>query len=305
MTEPPLSPPAQARVLLPFAIVTVLWSTTWLVIRDQLHSVPPSWSVSYRFAFAAAAMLLYALLTRRSLRLGPGEQLFAVGFGFFQVLLNFNLVYRAETFITSGLAAVLFALLVVPNSLFAWLLFGQGVSRRFLAGSAIALLGVGLLFLHELHAAAARSHTIAAGIGLTLLAVLSSSASNVMQASPRARAIPIATLLTWGMLWGVALNSAFAWSTVGPPVFDPDPRYWLGAVYLGVIASALAFLLYFDVIRMIGPGRAAYSSVLVPILAMALSTLFEGYRWSLPAALGGVLGLVGLLVALRAPSPAR
>ena len=303
--EPPLSPPAQARVALPFAIVTVLWSTTWLVIRDQLHTVPPSWSVSHRFALAAAAMLLYLLLTRQSLRLAPRDQPFAIGFGFFQVLLNFNLVYRAETFITSGLAAVLFALLVVPNSLFAWLLFGQGVSGRFLAGSAIALTGVALLFVHELHVAAARSHAIATGVGLTLLAVLSSSASNVMQASPRAGALPAATLLSWGMLWGVALNSAFAWFTAGPPVFDPDPRYWLGAAYLGVIASALAFLLYFDVIRVIGAGRAAYSSVLIPILAMTLSTLFEGYRWSLPAALGGVLGLVGLVVALRAPSPAR
>ena len=60
----------------------------------------------------------------------------------------------------------------------------------------------------------------------------------------------------------------------------------------------LAFSLYFPVVRKIGPGRAAYSSVLVPIIAMGLSTLFEDYRWSLLAAAGGLLALGGMLVAL-------
>ena len=305
MTEPPLSPPEQARVALPFLVVTLIWSTTWLVIRDGLGVVPPSWSISYRFAVAAAAMFAYAAATRQPLRMGRDNHLFLAAFGAVQVVLNFNFVYHAEGYITSGLVALTFALLIVPNSLFGWLFLGLGISRRFLAGSAVALLGIALMFLHELRASSAGPRAVGLGVGFTLLAVLSASVFNLMQAGARAKAMPMASLLAWGMLWGTLINSVYAWAVAGAPVFDPRPGYWLGVIYLGLLASAFAFLLYFNVIRAIGPARAAYSSVLVPVIAMTLSTLFEGYRWSLPAAIGAALTLVGLLIALKARSPAR
>ena len=61
----------------------------------------------------------------------------------------------------------------------------------------------------------------------------------------------------------------------------------------------LCFSLYFPVVRKIGPGKAAYSSVIVPIIAMALSTAFEGYRWTPLAIAGALLALGGMLGALR------
>ena len=101
------------------------------------------------------------------------------------------------------------------------------------------------------------------------------------------------------MVYGVLANFLLAWVVAGPPVVEARPAYWLGLFYLGLLASALAFPLYFAVMRAVGPGKAAYSSVLVPILAMALSTFFEGYRWSTLAAAGGLLALAGLVIALR------
>ena len=92
-------------------------------------------------------------------------------------------------------------------------------------------------------------------------------------------------------------------TTTGAPVFETRASYWLGTVYLGVFASAVAFSCYFAVIRAVGPARAAYSSVLTPIIAMLLSTLFENYRWTMLAAAGGAVALVGLLIALSAPKP--
>ena len=62
--------------------------------------------------------------------------------------------------------------------------------------------------------------------------------------------------------------------------------------------------LYFQLIRIIGPARAAYSSLVVPVIAMALSTAFEGYRWSTLAVAGGILALAGLALALRSTRPA-
>ena len=104
------------RVLIPFILITLIWGSTWLVIKDQLGTVPPTWSVTYRFVFAAIAMFAYAAAKGHSLRIGREGHALAAAFGFPQFFLNFNFVYAAEHYVTSGLVAVVFALLMVPNS---------------------------------------------------------------------------------------------------------------------------------------------------------------------------------------------
>lgn len=305
MSDEPSGQATPARVLIPFCIVTLIWGSTWLVIRDQLGIVPPSWSVSYRFLIAGLTMLGHALVRRESLRLDAPGIVFALGLAFSQFVFNFNFVYRAELYITSGLVAVVFALLVVPNAIFGRIFLRQKLSGRFLAGSAVAIAGVALLFVHEARRDDAAGAGTLVGIGITLLAVLCASVANVMQATRRSALYPMSTMLAWAMLIGGLVNAGYAWATAGPPVVEPRLGYFVGLLYLGVMASAVAFPLYFGVIRVIGPAKAAYSSVLIPVIAMLLSTLFEGYRWSLLAGAGCVLALVGLVIALRARNPAR
>jgi drug/metabolite transporter (DMT)-like permease len=105
-------------------------------------------------------------------------------------------------------------------------------------------------------------------------------------------------MLAWSMATGAALDAAFALAMTGPPVFDNRPGYWLGVFYLALPASVLTFSLYYPVVRKIGPAKAAYSSVLVPIIAMGFSTALEGYRWTPIAVTGAVLALGGMLGAL-------
>ena len=286
-------------VLLPFLLITLIWSSTWIVIKDQLGIVPPVWSVSYRFLIAGAAMMLIVRLAGMSLAIGRGHGLAAL-LGLLQFVLNYNFVYASELYITSGLAAVVFALLVVPNAGLAWLFFGQKVSLRFMLGSAVAMAGVGLLFVQEIRASPTPTGEVLLGLGLVFIAVLAASASNVMQLAGGMKSRPVAPMLGWAMLYGAAIDAGWAWATVGPPVIEWSWSYWLGLVYLGVVASALAFWLSYRIIRQVGPARAAWSSVLIPILAMAISTAFENYAWSPLAIGGGLLAVAGLLIALRA-----
>jgi drug/metabolite transporter (DMT)-like permease len=286
------------HVFLPFLLITLIWSSTWIVIKDQLGIVPPVWSVSYRFLIAGAAMLVIVRLTGTSLAIGRGHGLAAL-LGLLQFVLNYNFVYASELYITSGLAAVVFALLVVPNAGLAWLFFGEKVGARFMLGAAVAMAGVGLLFLQEIRHSPTPTGEVLLGLGLVFLAVLAASASNVMQLAGGMKSRPIAPMLGWAMLYGAAMDAAFAWATVGPPVIERTLGYWLGLVYLGVVASALAFWLYYRIIRQVGPARAAWSSVLIPVIAMAISTFFEGYRWSPLAIGGGLLAVAGLFIALR------
>ena len=292
-------------ILLPFAIVTLIWGSTWIVIRDQLGVVPPAWSVTYRFILAAAAMAAVAVWQRESFRLDARGWAFAGAIGVFQFCGNFNFVYRAEGYLTSGLVAVLFATLLIPNALLARVFLAQRLGRQLLVGSAIALSGIGLLLLHEARSDPRGAGASLLGIGLTAAGILSASAANVLQATDTAKRYPMFATLAVAMAIGALVDAALAWTLHGAPTVETRAGYWLGIVYLALFASALAFPLYYRVLRVIGPAKAAYSSVIVPVIAMALSTLFEGYRWSPLAAGGAVLAAVGLVVALTARRPAR
>ncbi len=293
----------RARVLIPFLVATIIWGSTWLVIRTQLGVVPPTWSVAYRFGVGSVAMFAWAWMTRAPLSLGRKGQIFALWFGLTQFVLNFNFVYRAEDNITSGLVAVVFALLVVPNAILGRLFLKQPVTIGFLAGSAVAFVGVAMLIVQEARVDASSAHATLVGVALTMAGVMSASVANIMQGTQQASRLPMASMLAWGMLWGTLMNAALALATVGGPTIEIRPAYLFGTLYLGVMASAVAFTCYFAVIRAVGPARAAYSGVLTPVLAMLLSTLFEGYRWTWLAGAGGALALVGMLIALSARRP--
>ncbi|MEA3063138.1 MAG: hypothetical protein QOJ94_2919 [Sphingomonadales bacterium] len=287
------------RVLVSFTIATLIWGSTWFVILGQFGPVPAVWSVAYRFAIASAALFAWAAWRGSPLRLGRRGQAWALAFGIPQFCLNYNSVYAAEHFVTSGLVAVVFALLLVPNSAFARLFLGHRLSARFLLGSAVAMAGVALLFVQELRTSNVGAHAVLIGIGFTLAGILAASAANTMQAAEALRRHATPSILAWGMLYGALANALLAFALAGPPVLDPSPAYWAGLLYLALLASSLAFVLYYEVIRAVGPARAAYSSLIVPVIAMGFSTLFEGYRWSLLAAAGGALTLAGLAIALR------
>jgi drug/metabolite transporter (DMT)-like permease len=290
-----------AEVAIPFAIFTAIWGSTWIVIRDQLGTVPPQWSVAYRFIIAAAAMALVARWKGESLRLGKGAVLPMLFLGFAQFCVNFNAVYLAERHITSGVVATIFALFLIPSTLLAWAFLGHRPTRRFLWSSLVAIIGIALLFVHEFQQHAARAGEIMLGIGLTLFGMVGAASANVFQAREEIRRFPLFSMIAWSMAAGALMNVAFAFAMTGPPVFDSRPRYLLGLLFLALPASVLTFSLYYPVVRKIGPAKAAYSSVLVPIIAMAFSTALEGYRWTPLAIAGAILALGGMVGALSRP----
>lgn len=291
------------RILIPFLVCTLIWGSTWIVIRGQLGTVPVTWSVAYRFAIAATAMVVLALVRGKTLRMSRTGHVLALILGLTQFVGNFNFVYSAEHYVTSGLVAVLFSLLIIPNSLLARLFLGNSVSRRFLVGASIAILGVGAMILHEYREASVGPGAVLAGIGFTLCGILAASIANVMQGAKAARAQEMTAMLAWAMGYGALFNAGLGYAISGPPVIDTGLAYLAGVAYLGVIASAVTFPLYFGVVREVGPGQAAWVSVLVPIIAMLISTLVESYVWSPLSIAGAILAATGLVIAVRARSP--
>ncbi|TIX49221.1 DMT family transporter [Alteraurantiacibacter aquimixticola] len=286
------------RVIVPFMLTGTIWGSTWFVITGQIDGVPAAWSVFYRFALATPGMFLLALVMKRSLKLdGPGHML-AVVVGVLQFCGNFMFVYHSELHLTSGIVAVFFALLMVPNAIFARIFIGERMQAGFMLGSAVAIAGVAMLLVHE-----ARTSTLGGdvllGVALCLGGLLSASVANVVQANEVGRRIAMVSLLAWAMLYGLVADLIFALVTVGPPPLPTGAMYWMGTAYLALIGSIVTFPLHYNLVREIGAGRTAYNAIVTVVVAMLLSTLFEDYRWTPLAMAGMALALGGMVLALR------
>ncbi|RVQ66956.1 EamA family transporter [Croceicoccus ponticola] len=287
------------RAFVPFVLVALIWGSTWLVIKDQISVVPPSWTIAYRFLVASVVIVLVLKVRGQRLRVSRRAWPVVIIVGVTQFVMNFHFVYRSEATLTSGIVALFFALIMIPNSLLARVVLGERVSKGFVFGSAIAIAGVALLLAQEYRAAGA-SDGVMLGVLFAILATVSASIANVTQATDRAHDEPFMPLLAASIIVGTLVNVVLALMLDGPPVWDSRPSYLGGIAYLGIIGSILTFPLYFMLIRNMGAGRAAYIAVATPILAMLLSSLFEGYDWT-PLAVGGsLLSLTGLVIALKA-----
>lgn len=301
MTPPhPRQALLRARIWVPFVLVGLIWGSTWWVITSQIDTdAGASWAIAWRFALATPAMFLLAKIMGRSLAIGAAGHRLALLLGLFQFCLNFNFVYRAELHLTSGIVAVMFGLLMVPNALFGRAFLGARITARFAMGSAIAIAGIALLLVDEARAARIEGD-IAMGIFLAIGGILSASLANVIQAGKVGKILPMVSLLAWSMLYGTAIDFALAFAIAPMPALPGELSFWSGLVWLALIGSVVTFPLYYQIVREIGPGRAAYNGVFVLFVAMLISTVIEGYEWSLMAAGGAVLAVWGMVIALRA-----
>lgn len=291
-------------IALPFLLIALIWGSTWFVITTQIAVVPTLWAVTYRFAIAAPAMFALALAMRHSLAMPRGTHMLAMAMGLCQFVGNFVFVYLAETHLTSGIVALLIGLMFVPNALLGAKLLGEPITRRFVLGSALAMAGIALLLVNEARVAPLGGNVLL-GTAFGVFAMLAASVTNVIQALPAGRTVPIPVLVAWAILYGTLFDGALALAFAGPPVWPAAPGFWLGTVYLAVVGTVVTLPLYYRLVRELGAGRAAYNGVLVVVFAMTLSTLFEGYRWTGLAVAGALLALAGLLVALRAREAGR
>ena len=285
-----------------FILVCLIWGSTWIVITWQIAHVAPAWSVTYRFALGAVWLFTFCLITKRKLRYDLRQHGFLLAVGAAQFMLNFNFVYSSERYVTSGLVAVAYALLIVPNAFLAWVFLKQRVTWQLVGGAALGIVGVLLLFLNELQTGFGAQ--VGFGMVLVVCGILCASTANVLQASQMARSFDIFGMLAWAMLYGAIMDTGFALATVGAPQWDWGLPFVGGLLYLSFFGSALAFAIYFDMIRQVGPARAAYSSIVVPFIAMAISTYAENYQWTGMAIGGALLTMCGLYIALKKPRAA-
>ena len=269
-----------------YLIPVLIWGSTWFAIKFQLGVVPPQLSVAYRFLLASVLLFAFIKVRKLPLKFSRRDHAFMALQGLLLFSINYFLVYLSELYISSGLAAILFSTLIVLNVLFARLFLGTPIQIRVLVGAFMGLSGIALIFAPEVASFNFQGGT-GLGLALAMLSAATASLGNLASARNQQHNIPVIQANAFGMAYGSALMFIVAWVSGVELSFDTSPSYVISLLYLALFGSVIAFGAYLTLLGRIGAGKAAYTMILFPVVALLLSTFFEGMAWSLPQ-LGGV-----------------
>jgi len=287
------------NILLYIAVV-LIWGSSWIMVKFQLGVVPPEASILYRIGIAAMLMFGWAAVRRLPLRFSLQDHGVMALQGFLIFSTNFYLFYMAAAYLTTGLISVVFSTASAMTLLFISLLQRRPPPMRVLLGAALGILGIGIIFWPEV-----KGFSVQPGAGLGLLLSIGGTASfslgSIVSARNHAAGLSVRTSTAWAMVYGVVF--LFAYLVVNGQRFGFDPRlpYVASMLYLSIIASVAGFASYFALLGRIKPERATYATVLFPIVALTISTLFEGYHWTAVAFVGVLLTLAGNVFVLTKP----
>ena len=283
-----------------YLTIVLIWGSTWIVIPYQLGDVANEMSVGYRFGLAALLLYAYAMLTRRTISLPRDAYPFVFLQGTLLFSLNYFLVYYGTAYITTGLVAVVFSTIIVFNAIFERLFFRVEFEARVLIAALIGFSGIALIFWPEISEVSLQDDTVI-GILFVLVATIIASLGNMTAVVNTGRALPLVAVNAHAMAWA-GVTSVLIGLALGKDLdFSLSTSYLLSLTYLSLFGSAVAFGCYLALIRRIGAAKSAYSAVVFPIVALGISTLFEGYEWTAAAVLGIILTLVGNWLILYRP----
>lgn len=279
-------------------IITVLvWGSTWLAIKYQLGSVDPMVSVIYRFGLAASLLMLFCYVKGLRLKFSLKEHLFMALLGILLFSVNYWLVYVAELYLTSGLVAVLFSSIVFMNIANGSIFLGVALEKKMIAGAAFGIIGIVMIFMPEIESFDLSDKGIF-GLFIGFISVLLASFGNITSARNTKNNIPVIQANAFGMGYGTILLAAIAMFSGKEFSFTASVPYIGSLFYLSVFGSIIAFGSYLTLVGSIGADKASYTIMLVPVVALILSSFFEGYSWNFSAILGLLLVVGGNFLAL-------
>ena len=281
-----------------YSVAVLIWGSTWLVIKFQLGVVSPLVSVAWRFALASLMLLAYCALRRRPLRFSVRDHLWIALQGVLLFGVNYAGVYLSEQYLTSGLVAVLFSIVVFMNALGMRLFFSQPLRPASIIAAIVGVTGVALVFWPEmLRFSSSRDQY--RGVALAVGATAVASLGNMVATRIHQRQLPVLQINAWSMLYGALFVAVIALAGGQRFAFDFSWPYIASLTYLSLFGSAVAFGAYLTLMRRIGADRASYTAVAIPVVALLLSTAFEQLRWQSETFVGVALCLAGNVLTLR------
>ncbi|WP_283150013.1 DMT family transporter [Silvimonas soli] len=290
--------------ILLYGAVVLIWGTTWFAIKLQLGISPVALSIAWRFGLAAL-VLIVILAWRKQLKPLPRNAWGLVAIqGLCLFCVNFLCFYNASRYIPTGFEAVVFSTSTLWNAINARVFMGRGIASNVITGGMVGLMGLVALFSPEFSAHHDGMKTLL-GLGLALAGTLCFSAGNLLSARLQSQGLKPLYTNAWGMLFGALVLLLASMLSGQQFVFDTRPVYIGALLWLAIPGSVIGFTAYLMLVGRLGAERAAYCTVLFPLVALNVSAVMEGYRWT-PLAISGVLlVMAGNWLVFRKPRAAR
>lgn len=281
-----------------FITCSIIWGLTWIAIQYQLHSVNPNVAVFYRFIAASLILFVFCALRKTPLKFEKKDHLNFAAQGFFMFFLNYQMSYRASQLAPSAIVALAFTALIYFNLFGGRLFLKIPIEKKVLWGAMVSFLGMSFVTIGEMGEQSIQS-TAVIGFLLSLFATLSASAGNLISMKSRFRKVPVASNNAWGMLYGALFS--FLYCVVMQrsfELYDVDSSFVWSFLFLTVFGTVFSFGAYLKLIEKLGPSRAAFTSVISPLIAVGVSMQFESLHVGLALGFGIALCLFGNLIAL-------
>ena len=280
-----------------FSVVVLIWGSTWLAITYQFGEVDPTLSVAIRFMFAALILLGYCKVKRLPLALPRHTHIKMAGVGLCLYTLDYTMLYQSQQYIISAIVALMSSGMVYINVLLRRVLLKKPIRSEVMIGATLGMLGIGLIFLPEFSKVSTNDYLLL-GISFALASFFFASLGNVISERILDHGTPVIQMNFWAMSYGVVFVSIAALVGGAEFVIPTNPNYYYSMFYLSVFGSVLAFGAYMQLVKQMGSDKAAYVVLVYPIVALILSTIFEGYVWHTEAFIGVVVVLLGNAIAM-------
>ena len=280
-----------------YLITVLIWGSTWFAIEYQLGEVAVEVSLVYRFGLAGILILSFSKIAGLSLKFSLRQHGYIALLGLLNFCLNYVTLYEAQKYLSSAITSIVFSILLLMNIVNTRIFFGKKIPLKTYLGALIGISGIVVLFWPEVVNYQAGANTLF-GLALVLGGALAASFGNMVSVRNSNNHYPVLQTSGWGMMYGTLFLFVFALVNGAEFNLATQTSYWISFGYLTIFGTVIAFYSYFVLLKNIGPEKTSYSIVLFPVVAVILSTLFEGFEWTAYTVSGFLLVGFGNLVVL-------
>jgi len=281
-----------------YLLVSLIWGTTWLVIKYQIENTGVVAGVFYRFFISAIILFILNYFLKNKLTYQFKIHRFFILQGIFNFSINYILTYLSERYVSSAFIALTFTTLIYFNMLGLYIFYQKKIEASAILGTIIGGIGIFLIFSKQI-LNVNLNQTELNGIIIGIVATLSASLGNMASIKNHQAKIPVLVFNAWAMLYGSIFSLIVGVILRESFTFNANIAFFSSLFYLSVFGTVIAFYAYQTLIIEIGAHKAAYTSIISPIIAVFVSMMFENFILTKVIFLGMAFAIFGNYLVLK------
>lgn len=280
-----------------FSLCCLIWGSTWIAITYQIGHTSETFAIALRYLLASACLGAYCLLKRLPLALPVHVHIKMAAVGVFLYSLNYTLLYLAQAHIISALLALMSSCIIYINVVLRRWWLKEPIRKEVVVGATFGLGGIICLFVPEF-SKVSMDAALATGLGIAFVSFLCASIGNVISERILTAGTPVIQMNFYAMSYAMILLFITSLLLPGTLVIPSSTSFYLSLAYLALFGSVFAFGAYMKLLKQMGADKAAYVVLVYPMVALLISTFFEGYQWTMLSVVGVVIVLMGNAIAM-------